>query len=58
MSMDERLKVKSCMYGCHSELDKHRIESQRTCTFETRQTERACEGCSRRTPNDEQKGSE
>ena len=49
MSMDERLPVKSCMFGCHSELDKYRSEgTQYECPFENRHTEKACDGCERR----------
>jgi hypothetical protein len=56
MSMDERLPVKSCMYGCHSEFDKYREGDQRECAFDTRQTERACIGCAHIGSIEEQKG--
>jgi hypothetical protein len=48
MSLDERIPVQSCMYGCHSGLDKYRVSEIRECVFEPRTTEKACDGCSRR----------
>jgi hypothetical protein len=58
MSLDERIPVKSCMFGCHSELDRLTKREPFECGFETRETEKACIGCIRCIPNDEHKGSD
>lgn len=47
MSLDERLPVQSCMYGCHSDLDKYKEIRRTVCEFPMRHTEKACDGCER-----------
>ena len=49
MSIDARITpIVPPRFGCHSELDKYRNGEPPECTIETRQTEKACEGCARR----------
>lgn len=53
--MDSRTKTKfRPMFGCNSDLDYATKREPFDCGFETREKEKACEGCSRR--NTEQKG--
>jgi hypothetical protein len=55
MNMDSRTKTKfRPMFGCNSDLDYATKREPFDCGFETREKEKACEGCSRR--NTEQKG--
>ena len=51
MSMDKRIDVQNCMYGCHSDLDKYRKDAPPSCNQKAERhilpNEKACEGCAR-----------
>lgn len=51
MSMDKRIDVQHCMYGCHSALDKYRTDVAPPCNEKAERHilpgEKACEGCLR-----------
>ena len=49
MSLDERIDTKHRpMFGCHSDLGGLSKRDPFACDYETRDTEKACDGCERK----------